>query len=320
MSIRLMLNFKPNYFIIIPLFVALLLGAESKAASCCAGGGGQSVCVLSSDQTYQFGVAVTTREIAGHYDPYGNYTENGSGISTSSLTTVFGGAYRMGEDWQLGVSLPMVNTQKTYSKVSTDGGGLGDPVVELRYLVWEDLSFLVYKPQLTLYGGVRMPVGKSVYDSKEVTEVDITGDGYTTLHVGANASKLMRPFSFVVDASYYYSMSKNVIEIHSKPVNEYSIQAGNRFQFVESITYLWNEKFSSGLGSKQSLQFESTLNGNSNAGSASRNFSTLASLSYFSSSITSFSLNFETLSFFEQYTVNQPQSQAVSLAMSYSGL
>jgi len=300
--------------------MALSLSSQLRAASCCAGGGGQSICVLTSEQKYQFGMSSSYREISGHFDPYGSYSANGIGNSATTMTNVFGGAYRIGEDWQLAVSLPVVQNQKSYSGSKSEASGIGDPVIEGRYLVWEDLNFLAYRPQLTIYSGVRLPFGKSIYNSKDATEVDVTGDGYTTLHVGMNAAKLFRPFKYVVDASYYYPMQKNVTEIHSTSVDPYTIRAGNKIQLVESATYLFNEKVSSGLGLRQSWQFESTVNGSASAGSASRIFSTVASVNYFYDSNMSFSFNYDTPALFEQYLVNQPKSQTVSLAMSYSGL
>ncbi len=314
-----MLHFKSHIQCI--LFSVLILASiNSKAASCCAGGGGQSICILSSEQKYQFGMASSYREIAGHFDPYGNYSASGSGNSTSTLTTVFGGAYRIGEDWQFALNLPFVNNQKEFSNIKSSASGLGDPTIEGRFLLWEDLNFLTYRPALTFYGGISLPFGKSIYTSKEASEVDVTGDGYSTMHVGANAAKLFRPVNFVIDASYYYPMSKNVSEMHGSPVDSYTIRAGNKFQIVESATYLFSEKLSSGIGFKQAWQFESTVNNSAVAGSASRIVSNIVSLNYFHDLSTSFSFSYETPAVFEQYLANQPQSQTISLAISYGGL
>ena len=313
-----MSHFKFGGFFIL---MALILGSNIvNASSCCSGGGGQSICVLSSEQKYQVGIGSSYREISGHFDPYGKLNENGAGNATSVETTVFGGAYRFGEDWQLAVSIPVVNNQKEYSYVKSSSAGIGDPVIEGRYLLWEDLNFLAYRPSLTFYGGVRWPLGKSIYNSKNISEVDVTGDGYTTLHVGANAAKLFRPVNFVVDASYYYPTSKDVSEVHGSPVDPYTIRAGNKFQITESATYLLSEKLSYGLGFKQFWQFESTVNNSAVSGSASRLFSNILSVNYFYDSNINLSIGYETPALFSQYLVNQPQSQTISVAMSYGGL
>ena len=140
------------------------------------------------------------------------------------------------------------------------------------------------------------------------------------MHLGVNAAKLYRPVNFVVDASYYYPMKKDVTAIHDAPVSNYSLKPGNRMQLTEAATYLHSQKISSGLGFRQQWEFESSVDGNSVAGSAGRLFTSILSVNYFHDSYLSMSLNYETPFPFLQYLVNQPRTETLSLALLYGGL
>lgn len=308
---------RPAYFWLTLFLLAFL--EVGHASSCCSGGGGQSICVLTSEQEYQIGFSSSVQQVDGRFDPYGNFRPNEQGTSLGSFTTTFGGAYRLGNDWQIALSVPIVRNERSYSNQLHIANGIGDSIAEGRYLLWEDLAFLSYRPQLVFYGGIRLPTGRSVYDSSGLTEVDVTGDGYVTLHAGASLAKLKRPLSFGADASIYYPMSKEVSAIRGNSISPYIYKAGNKVQLTEAISYLQNEKISYALGLKQQLQFESTVSGTNVAGSAARLYTTTASLNYYYSSNLNFTFSFETPYPFESFSVNQARAQSLSVSLFYGG-
>lgn len=295
------------------------------ASSCCAGGGGQSLCVLPFEQRYQLGISTNYRTVTGHFDPYGDYTPLSPGDSYHSVITTLGGAYRLTDEWQLGMSVPIVHNENTVLSKSHIATVFGDPALEGRYTVFEDLAFLPYRPALTLYSGLRFPLGRSVYNSSDPYNTDVVGDGTTTLHFGINASKIIRPikispFKISMDGTYFYPISKRVVEMRGVRLSDpYPLKSGNRFQAIESLAYLLNEKWSASLGLKELWIQESKINGSSVDGSAGRIFSSIGTVNYFMNASWAFDLAVESSFPFYQYLANQANVQSISIGAIYGG-
>ncbi len=320
------LNFKKDLkiflfvFSILSILMGLNLQAISHASSCCAESGGQSLCVLPSSQNSQFGLSTAYRSNKGRFDPYGEYTPTKDVNSSQTITTLFGAAYRVSEDSQVGLSLPLVSNFRRLSGKNYRATSFGDPTLEWRYNLWEDLSFLTYRPQLTLYGGVRIPLGKSFYNSSDPYLVDVVGDGTTTLHAGLNTSKIFQPIKFTLDGALFYPISKNVTKVQGVPISSpYFFKSGNRIQLIESAGYLINEHWSGTLSLKQLWNFNNKMNGEIIAGSAGRLFSTQTTLNYFYDTALGFGITYETAFPFYRYLANQPNIESVSIAAIYGG-
>lgn len=305
------------------IFILAFMGGSdfSLASTCCAGGGGQSICVLPAEQRYQLGLSNTYRTVEGEYDPYGYYSSNSNGNTFDQIVTVFGGAYRFNDEWQLGVSIPFTTNQQKISGSSKQASAMGDPALEVRFLFWEDLAFLTYRPQLDFYFGVRLPLGTSVYTTSDPYALDAVGDGTTTVHIGTNVSKLYRPFKLTFDGAYFYPLSRNVDEIRGQSVSEsYQLKLGNRFQFSESLAYLFNESWSSAVGLRQLWVLQSSINGSEADSSAQRLYTSLASVNYAHDISWNVALSLETVYPFGQFAANQSNSQSFSLALTYGGM
>ncbi|MBI2605000.1 MAG: hypothetical protein HYW49_02850 [Deltaproteobacteria bacterium] len=305
---------------VLALLGAAFATAGAQASPCCAGSGGQSICVLPSEQRYQLGLATSYREVQGHFDPYGEYSANPKGVSSRSVTTVVGAAYRVREDLQAGLSVPTVSSYQSLPGKSLSATGLGDPALEGRYTLLEDLSFLKYQPQLSFYGGLRFPLGKSVYDSTDPYGANVFGDGAYTAHAGLNASKIYYPLKPALDAAYFHPFPRTVDRMRGAAVaTPYSFQNGDRLQLLESATLLLGDHFSGTAGLKQLWIFQSRRNGNAVDGSAGRLFSTLASLNYFHDASWSFGLSHETAFPFYQYEASQADARVFSMSVVYGG-
>ncbi len=289
------------------------------AQSCHGGGGGQVLAVLSSGQQYQLATATFYRLSSGRFDPYGRYISEASSTSYRSWVTLLGGAYRLSEDWQLGVSLPMIYNDYSISTLQRQATSLGDPIGEIRYTLWEDLGFLKYRPSLSLYGGLRLPVGKSLYDSSDPLDTDVTSDGMITSHIGATLSKLYHPLKFSWDGSFFYPFSKTITQNRGKPIASYDLKNGNQFQMSESISTLFNEHFTGTLSLKQLWQTQSSTDGENLLGSAARLFSTLVSTSCTFNTSWGVSLSYENAFPFYRYLVNQPKTETFLIAGIYNG-
>lgn len=317
---RFQFNFK-IFFLLIGL-TAGMLGSESQvqASSCCAGGGGQMLCVLQSEQRLQIGMTTAYRDTLGRFDSSGGFIANSGGATITSTILQVGGAYRFDEDWQFGVTIPVLQNRQKIRGQDLSATQIGDPGIEARYGIWEDLAFLPYRPQLSLYSGLRMPVGTSTYESSDPLGIDVVSEGLWIPYVGVTAQKLYRPFKVTLDASFQYPLGRNVTASHGQNLSTpYTIKSGNRIQVVESLTYLIDEKWSATAGFRQMLQLESAINDASVAGSAARAYSMLISAAYTHAPDWNFSGTFETLAPFQSYAANQASNQTVSVAAVYGG-
>ncbi|MBI2521872.1 MAG: hypothetical protein HYV97_15760 [Bdellovibrio sp.] len=304
------------------LLAALCLGYFDNllASSCHSGGGGQVINVLSSEQHFQLGASTQYRSVEGQFDPYGNYRANSPETTKQSFITTIGGAFRLNDDWQIGASAPMIHNDYEISMQNHSSTAMGDPAIEARYMLWEDLNFLTFHPEISLYGGARLPMGNSIHHSHDPYGADITGEGVTTLHAGIASSKLYRPIKFSLDASFFYPLKKYVTHLHNEPISSpYTMKTGNRVQTSESIAYLFNG-WSSTLGLKQLWQFETSVDRQSTQGSAARLFTTQIGFNYFYADVWTIGVSYETAFPFYRYEANQPYAQTVALSMTYSGL
>lgn len=290
----------------------------SWAASCCAGSGGQTITVLPAEESYQFGASFSFRSIEGHFDPYGFYGSLSKTDYSETYTTIFGGAYRLGEAWQVAASLPVVNRRETYSETSNSTTGLGDIVLEGRFTLWDDLFFLI-RPSLDFYAGMRLPTGTSVYTSNDPTGIDAVGDGVWTPYIGASVSKMVRPFRFGIDGSYSRSFSKTVSQNKGTDILPYSTKPGNKIKTSETISWLANLNWSVSLGLHQLWQSEASMNGEQVSGSAARSYSSSLGVAL-SDGNWRFSIAYEAIFPFYPYVVNQPNFGALSASIIFAGI
>ncbi|MCM2279874.1 MAG: hypothetical protein NDJ89_17505 [Oligoflexia bacterium] len=295
---------------------------RAHATACCAGGGGQSICVLPTEQDFQFGLSTAFKLSAGEFDAYGNYTPIRDGNSWRSTTTTFGAAYRLSDYWQLGLSVPIVRNDQVISGTKKAATGLGDPVLEGRYALWDDLGFLPYRPGLTLYAGMKLPLGTSLYRSADPFETDVTSDGLIVMHAGASASKLYRPIKLQLDGGVFYPFARNVEAVRGAAVPEpYRVKPGNRIQTSESISYLLNTEWSAFVGLRQLWQLHSRTSADGTLdGSAARLFTGQAGMSYSQGASWTLLASYETASPFARYLVNQAKVQSVTLMASFGGI
>ena len=311
------LRYLSSFFL---LSVLLSSGSTSRifAASCHGGGGGQSVVVLPSGQHYQVGIVNSYTFTKGQIDPYGAYIPSSGDNSSSTMTSVLGVGYRLAESWQVGINLPFIHTRQLISQIKNSHTSMGDPLIELRYSVLDDLAFLKFHPQVSLYGGLRLPLGTSVYNSSDSYGSDIVSDGLTTTYIGFNASKNYRPIQLVFDGNFFYPFSKKVTKMKSNPVtNPYILKSGNRIQLSQGINVFLTNKWITSLNLSQVWGFASSVDGEVLSASRSRLFSTLIGLAYTFNPSWGMGLSYQTPFPFERYLAKQFKTQTVSLGMTY---
>ncbi len=315
--------FLKRRFVNLFLFLGIVLINTSHVhgAACHGGGGGQSIVVLSPEQHYQFGVATSYGIFSGQFDPYGNYTSNPQGDSATTLTNMIGMAYRMTENSQISLNIPVIYKQQTFSSQKKyTHTGIGDILSEIKYTLWDDLAFLSYHPHLSFYGGFRLPSGTSIYNSSNLYGTDIVGEGTTIAHAGVSSSKTYHPFKLSFDGSFLYPFSKKVTKIRKISLSTpYTLKSGNRIQLSEGVSYFLNKHWSGSLGLNQLWTFKSKMNAETVMASRARLFTTLIGINYAYDVSWGGGLSYATAFPFYRYLANQLHSQTISLAMTYTG-
>lgn len=311
---------KTKFLFLLTIMLHFLVPGGVDAQSCHGGSGGQTP-VLSSSRRLLLGVSSSYRAIKGQFNPYGQYQKNPQGTSLNSFSTTIGAALRLSENWQLGLSLPLVYKQQTFSEKRQDAFLASDPVTEIRYALWDDIAFRRYRPGLNVYGGGSFPLGKSAYNSSHPYGTDIVGEGTSIFHMGMNASKTYRPFKFLVDGTFFCPLRQKVIKMHDAPIlNPYRLKSGNRAQWIEGISYLFNNHWNASLNFKQLWILKTTIDRKIVESSAGRLFSTIAGIAYTLNTSLGTSFNYETPFPFYRYMVNQSHYGQFSMGLIYNFL
>lgn len=296
----------------------IFYSSHAWSASCHGGGGGETT-VLSAGQKIQVGMANSFRVIEGFFDPYGRYTSTRDDDSSLiSFATTWNAGVRASESWQWAFAFPVINNFGSYSGQNHSKTSIGDPVLETRYTLWEDLGSLSLLPEINGYVGARFPLGTSVYTSLDSRGLDVVGDGVSTLHLGWVASKLVRPVKVSLSGSFYYPWEKQVTKMRGVSVaSPYSFKSGNRVFLEESAGYLISNHWNTAFGLRQLWTLKSKMAGNTVEGSAQRLFSTLMTLGYTMDVSLNMALSYETPFPFYRYVANQANSHLVSFAIQY---
>ncbi len=302
---------------VLVFILPFLLWSEGLVAAGCHGGGGGETLVLPSGQRYQFGLATSYRLIQDSFHPYGGDPPQSENSSLNSLTTSWSGGARVSESWQFSWALPLTYNKYVIGGKDHSQASFGDPILETRYTFLEDVRFLWYQPELSFYGGVRLPLGTSTYNSRDPYGADVAGEGLTIFHSGIGAAKLFRPFKFTLNGGFYYPLEKKVEQIRNVNVTPYDFKSGNRIVLNGGLNYLINNHWTTSVGVKGLWTLKSKKDQDVIEGSSGRLFSMTASLGYAYDVSWSMALNYETLFPFYKYGVNQQNSNTFSLALNY---
>lgn len=159
--------------------------APASAQACCAASQTAGPVRLSPGQLAAVGVSADGRLYTGRFDGTNYRSQEHSNYEWRQ--TLFG-ARRIGDSWEVGATLPFVQSRRTTAHQSEWGGGLGDVSVQSRYeLVSTGMSMTW--PGIGIVASVVAPTGRSPTDSmargKTLFQSDVTGGGWWRAGLGA---------------------------------------------------------------------------------------------------------------------------------------
>ena len=180
---------------------------DALAQACCVGTGLVTPARLRVFEDYGAGVQTHVRSVMGSFDAGGNYVASPPGDDEIDLGQDFFAAARVGAHFQASLKLPLAETGRRATGVSTWGGGLGDVTANARY----DLTFAgdrPWWPGIALLAGLSVPTGRTVEDSGD--PAGATGIGSFEGNVGLAVEQVMGR-SFVLATGFVAQQTSRTV-------------------------------------------------------------------------------------------------------------
>jgi hypothetical protein len=223
----------------------LFFCSASFAASCC-GGGASSGVILPKFNDAMWDVSLDNETYNGYWTKQGAHQDDPAGSELLQRRISFSYAHRIAQQWQVNVSLPLIDNQNKYSGENSSVQGLGDTQVGLWYEAFERVT-CVYKitgweslkPSFYLGSSLTLPTGISAYSDRVDNSFDVTGLGFYRWNTNIIIEKTVYPFSLGWQGSYGVSMKRPINQEYGQSITPYNKQLGERSTSVFSGAYTW---------------------------------------------------------------------------------
>jgi len=203
------------------------------AASCCGGGGGSTLVAPKFSQG-MFDVSWSYEKYDGYWNKGGSVQADPPGSDLRQYRIDLSYVRRVGDNWQAGLTVPMVANRNSYAGLDSNSDGLGDTSLSLWYeafesvmCVWEVHDAADLKPATYFGATLTLPTGLSPYDAVE-NSFDVTGRGYYRLDFSALIEKTVYPWTVTLNLSYGIYPGRQVNREYGKYVAPYSKKPGDR--------------------------------------------------------------------------------------------
>jgi hypothetical protein len=230
------------------VFLSLSLIAISPisfSASCC-GGGASSGVILPKFNDAMWDISISSEAYDGYWTQQGQLKADPAGSKLIQRRLSFSYAHRIAEQWQMNVSMPLVDNQNQYSGDSSSVQGMGDTQAGLWFEAFERVT-CVYKingweslkPSLYFGTTLTLPTGISSYSDRIDNSFDITGRGFYRWDANMIIEKTVYPFSLGWQGSYGVAIKRPVNQEYGQAVTPYNKQLGDRATSVFTGAYTW---------------------------------------------------------------------------------
>jgi hypothetical protein len=286
------------------LILLILLAAAAPTAfgaACCGGGGPLSFITLQQLEDVQIGMATSVRDVFGWYNPYGELEET---ERNQTYTVTLGAGKRLTPDLALTATVPLVYQANGAGRSATSRASLGDTLVGAQYTVMRALFQDDWQPTVTLNAGAKLPTG-AVERFGLNRYLPGTGNGQWEPYLGVQLQKSYRAWIFSLTGNYSLRL----------PRDGYSV--GDRIDAIESVTYLFDRRFSLGLGSDQSWLTRAEIAGRYVPDSAGRAIDVFLTPTYFLTQVFSISATASATLPIPGWGVNHQAARAFTLTTQY---
>ena len=228
------------------LFMVLIGTYSSAHAASCCGGGASSGIILPKFNDAMWDISVSHERYDGAWTKQGVYQDDPDGSDLLQRRLDLSYAYRLAEQWQLNIGLPLVDNQNKYSGDSSSVQGLGDMPLSVWYEAFDKVT-CVYKingweslkPSLYFGTSLTLPTGISPYSDRIDRSDDITGLGFYRLDANMIIEKTVYPYSLSWQGKYGYTFERPVNQENGQAVEPYNKKLGDRTASIFSAAYTW---------------------------------------------------------------------------------
>jgi hypothetical protein len=235
---------------ILTLMCAALLGGAvcflpfpAFAGSCC-GGGAATNLILPKYAQGMIDASFDVEKYDGFWNQNGKWTPDPQGSDLRQYRVNTGYAKRLASQWQMGVVVPYVWNDNTYSGLSSRTDGLGDASLNLWYeavddtSAWKIRSIRDLTPSILVGPSLLIPTGISPFDDVK-SSFDVTGRGFYRIDGNIYVDKTLHPWNASLALSYGTYLERSVNREYGKYVEPYRKKLGDRTSALASLSYIW---------------------------------------------------------------------------------
>jgi len=223
--------------ILAALAVGTFSTTDAWAAACC-GGTSATPALISGDDAYQFGIAVSRAEVIGDAPANGRPVFRGAGTDEVTETYRFDVAATLSDRTQASVTIPFAEKSVNAGSASNGSSGIGDISLGFGYEAWPQWNYGAVAPRGFLFTQLNLPVAHSIYDFEARGATDALGTGFYRLSLGALLLKGWKIWDVSLVPELHYSFARTFTdgggsEVHVAPGLGASTAASLGYNFAK---------------------------------------------------------------------------------------
>lgn len=223
--------------------LCLAISPLSIAASCC-GGGNASTLVLPKTGQHMIDVSFDWEAYDGFWNQDGETRNDPQGAELAQQRLNIGYAFRLADNWQASVILPVVHNDNDYPGVQASNTALGDTTLSVWYetfdqitCVWQVNSLADLKPAIYMGSSLVIPTGLSAYSDDADNSFETTGKGFYRWDANLIVEKTVYPWTVNFQAAYGQHFERPVNREFGNAIEPYDVKLGDRRFLSASLAY-----------------------------------------------------------------------------------
>jgi hypothetical protein len=165
-------------------FAAAGITSHAWAAPCCAGSSAAPA-LITGDEASLLSATISQGSVIGDAWSSGLAVFRDPGDAEVTRTLKLEGALLLSDRWQAGATLPLVQHDLHRPGAVADRAGLGDVGLSVGYEALPEWTYTEIQPRGWVFLRATLPTGRSALSSQAPGGADVTGQGLTSVGLGA---------------------------------------------------------------------------------------------------------------------------------------
>lgn len=179
------------------------------AASCC-GGTANVPSLISGDDQSQLTATFSSVNVVAEAPVSGGIKYRKENDQENAQTLRLDVATLLSDRTQAGLTLPLIRRSRTRGPSSSNAMGIGDVVLNLGYEILSEWTYNDWQPKGIFFVSGTLPTGGSIYEAKELYNMDSRGRGFWSLSTGALFNKSLGNWDVSVLLEGHRSFSREI--------------------------------------------------------------------------------------------------------------